>query len=90
MGSVESGNLIPLFILVASGLLNAAYFFPISYVAFFKKGEGLEGHKEASPLMVVPLVLTAILSVLFGLYPDLFFKFFYFASNIAASILGAG
>ncbi|MCP4220937.1 MAG: monovalent cation/H+ antiporter subunit D family protein, partial [bacterium] len=90
MGSVESGNLIPLFILVASGLLNAAYFFPISYVAFFKKGEGLEGHKEASPLMVIPLVLTAILSVLFGIYPDLFFKFFHFASNIAASILGAG
>jgi len=88
MGSVESGNLIPLAILVGSGLLNAAYFFPIVHIAFFRKGEGLEGKKEASPLMVVPLVVTAILSVLFGIYPDLFFNFFKLAGSIAAGIIG--
>jgi len=88
MGAIASGNLIPLAILVISGLLNAAYFFPIVHTAFFKKGENLEGKKEASLFMVVPLVITAILSILFGIYPDLFFKFFSLAGNIAASIIG--
>jgi multicomponent Na+:H+ antiporter subunit D len=90
MGSIESGNLIPLAILVGSGLLNAAYFFPIVHIAFFRKGEGLEGKTEASPLMVVPLVITAILSVLLGIYPDLFFNFFKLAGDITASIIGVG
>ncbi len=90
MGSVEMGSYIPLIILVISGLLNAAYFFPISYAAFFKKGKDLEGHGEAPAIMVVPIVITATLSLLFGFYPDLFFKFFKLASSIAGSITGAG
>jgi multicomponent Na+:H+ antiporter subunit D len=88
MGSVESGNLIPLGILVLSGLLNAAYFFPIVHIAFFKKGENLEGKGEAPMIMVVPIVITAILSLLLGIYPDLFFKFFQLAGSITSSILG--
>ena len=87
---MDSGNLLPLGILVLSGLLNAAYFFPIVHIAFFKKGEGLEGKGEAPLIMVVPLVITAILSLLFGLYPDLFFKFFSLAGSIAKSIMGVG
>ena len=88
LGSVQSGNLIPLFILVASGMLNAAYFFPIVQRAFFRKPENLEGKKEASAFMVVPLVITAILSLLFGLYPDLWLKFYHLATNIAGHITG--
>jgi len=37
--------------------------------------------------MVVPIVICAILSVLFGIYPDLFFKFFKLAGSIATSIV---
>lgn len=90
MGSIESGSLIPLVILVVSGLLNAAYFFPIVHIAFFRKGKGLEGKGEAPLTMVIPIVLAAILSLLFGIYPDLFFKFYQLAGNIAASIMGVG
>lgn len=90
MGSVELGNLIPLGILVLSGLLNAAYFFPIVHIAFFRKGENLEGKGEAPMIMVVPIVITAILSLLLGIYPDLFFKFFQLAGSITASVLGGG
>jgi multicomponent Na+:H+ antiporter subunit D len=91
MGSIQADNLVPLAILVISGLLNAAYFFPIVHIAFFREGDkGLEGKKEASPLMVAPLVITAILSVLLGIYPDLFFKFFKLAGSITASIMGVG
>ncbi len=88
MGAVQSGQIIPLAILVLSGLLNAAYFFPIIYTVFFRKGEKLEGLGEAPAIMVVPIVVTALLSVLLGIYPDLFFNFFKLASSIAASIVG--
>jgi len=87
-GSLEAGTLLPLGILVLSGILNAAYFFPIVHIAFFKKGKGLEGKGEAPLTMVVPLVITAILSLLLGIYPDLFFKFYQMATNIAGTILG--
>jgi len=92
LGSIESGNLVPLAILVVSGLLNAAYFFPIVHIAFFRKGneKELEGKGEAPLFMVIPIVITAILSLLFGIYPDLFFKFYRLAINIAASIIGGG
>lgn len=90
LGSMQADTLIPLFILVASGILNAAYFFPIAHRAFFRspKGDELAGHGEASPFMVVPLCLTAFLSVVFGIYPDLFFRFYRLAAGVAAAILG--
>jgi multicomponent Na+:H+ antiporter subunit D len=89
MGSLEGDMLVPIFILVVSGLLNAGYFFPILHRAYFKKGEGLENYGEASPLMVVPIMVTAILSVLFGLFPNLFFGFFDLAVDISTSLFNS-
>src|SRR5690625_16082 len=86
MGSLDGDMLIPALILIFSGLLNAGYFFPILYRAYFKKGEGLEHHKEASPFMVVPIVITAALSLLFGLFPNLFFNFFDLATQISTTL----
>ena len=80
-------EIIILIVFIVSGLLNAAYFFPIVYRAFFKEGENLEGHGEAPIFMVVPLVCTAVLSVLLGLNPDLFFNFYQFAFDIANTLL---
>ncbi|MEX2436182.1 MAG: monovalent cation/H+ antiporter subunit D family protein, partial [Balneolaceae bacterium] len=67
MGSLEGDMIVPVLILIVSGLLNVGYFFPIIQRAYFRKGEGLENYGEASPFMVVPLMGTAILSILFGL-----------------------
>jgi multicomponent Na+:H+ antiporter subunit D len=86
MGSLQGDMILPVVILVISGLLNIGYFFPIIHRAYFKKGEGLENFGEASPFMVVPLVITAVLSILFGLFPDLFFGFFHLASSVATSL----
>ncbi|GAA5521325.1 monovalent cation/H+ antiporter subunit D family protein [Aliifodinibius salicampi] len=86
-GVLEGGMILPLIILIISGLLNVGYFFPIIHRAYFKKGgKELEGHTEASPFMVVPIVITATASVIFGLFPDLFFHFFELASNIAETV----
>jgi len=88
VGALQANMSIALIILVLSGLLNAGYFFPIIHRAFFREGKNLEGHKEASLLMVLPIVITAFLSLLFGLFPDLFFNFFTTAVNISNSVLG--
>jgi len=84
--AAQADQPIVLFILVLSGLLNAAYFFPIVHRAFFRPAQNLEGKKEASPAMVVPIVITAALSIVFGLYPDLFFRFYHLAMSVATQI----
>lgn len=86
LGSLEGDMLLPLIILIISGLLNVGYFFPIIQRAYFRKGIGLENYGEASPFMVIPLFSTAVLSILFGLFPNLFFGFFDLASSIATSL----
>lgn len=67
-----------LLVLLASTLLNAAYFAPVTYQAFFGKrpeGETYEGIKEAPLSMVIPLMIAAIISVIIGIYPDFMMTF---------------
>ncbi|VAW38879.1 Na(+) H(+) antiporter subunit A [hydrothermal vent metagenome] len=80
VGTVEADNPILLVVLLASTMLNAAYFLPISYKAFFGKERpedaeehGGEHHTVRElPMMTIPLVFTALASVFIGLYPDFF------------------
>jgi formate hydrogenlyase subunit 3/multisubunit Na+/H+ antiporter MnhD subunit len=68
-------------VILISSLLDVIYFFPIIYTAFFKKPEGeLSGSgevkvKEAPLLMVIPLAITAIFSIIFFVYPNMFYIF---------------
>src|SRR6056300_1170655 len=67
-----------LLVLLASTLLNAAYFAPVTYKAFFGKrppGEKYEGIKEAPLAMVIPIMIAAIISVLIGIFPGFMMKF---------------
>ena len=77
-------------VLIISGLLNAAYFFPIVYRAFFRRSDHFTSFAEASPLMVVPLSLTALLSVGLGIFPDALFKWYSLANETAVSVLQHG
>lgn len=78
VGTVEAGELAFLAVLLVSSVLNAAYFLPVTYVAFFgveeSVGEAPEGSRTIKeiPLVTIPLVATAILSLLMGIYPDYF------------------
>ena len=91
LGSLEGEMLIPVFILVISGLLNVGYFFPIIQRAYFRKGdESLSNYGEASPFMVVPIMITALLSLIFGIFPDLFFHFYEIAGNVASTLFKGG
>ncbi|MFO7576401.1 MAG: monovalent cation/H+ antiporter subunit D family protein [Pelovirga sp.] len=78
LGAMDIGNMVLLGILLLSSLLNAGYFAPIVVKSFFGKplaGDTDVGSLERQPLillMVVPLVITGIISVLIGIWPDLF------------------
>jgi multicomponent Na+:H+ antiporter subunit D len=58
-------------VLLVSSLLNAAYLGPIVYRAYFEEAPDA-GHNSVVevPWMVIPLVLTALASLLLGVYPD--------------------
>lgn len=77
-GALEAGQVIILIALMASTVLNASYFGPIIYKAFFEApapGIRLEDYREAPLSMVVPLFLTALISIFLGLFPDTFMGF---------------
>jgi multicomponent Na+:H+ antiporter subunit D len=85
-GALESGLWIYLGLFLLSGLLNAGYFFPIIRRAFFLSSDKRRKFGEASMFMVIPLVLTASLSLFLGLMPDGVFSFFHLASDVATNI----
>ena len=83
LGSMEAHQIPILLCLLVSTVLNAAYFLPITYKAFFEKEEVTASHALESshghhaeireiPMVVIPLVVTAIISLLIGVYPDYF------------------
>jgi multicomponent Na+:H+ antiporter subunit D len=85
-GTLEADLGIYLGLLLLSGLLNAAYFFPIIRRAYFMKSDKRTKFAEASLFMVVPLVVTAALSIYLGLVPDGIFHFYQLATDTAANI----
>jgi len=77
LGTLEADQWVMLVVLLVSSLLNAAYFLPIVYRAFFVTPEESMfegGMKEAPAWCVVPLVLTAAASVFMFFYPQPFFR----------------
>jgi multicomponent Na+:H+ antiporter subunit D len=76
LGSMELKSAGLLTVLMVSSILNASYFVPVVVKAFFPRNgaAGTLRFAEASPFMVVPLFVTAVLSVAIGFYPDLFLR----------------
>ena len=73
LGAIEAYMIPILVVIITSTLLNAAYFLPIIYAAFYKQPPAGEpqGMHEAPALMVVPLVLTAIGAMALFFWPAL-------------------
>ena len=72
VGSLERGNVWLLGVLLASSLLNAAYLGPIVFRAYFEE-EPAGSHSDAVvevPWMVVPLGVTALATLILGVYPN--------------------
>ncbi|MCF2949193.1 monovalent cation/H+ antiporter subunit D family protein [Paraglaciecola aquimarina] len=68
-GAFEANNLIAVFTIIGSTVLNAAYFLPILYMVWFEQEkEGGKEHGEAPVLAVLALCLTALLTLGFFLF----------------------
>ena len=65
-GAFEADNYVAIFTMIASTALNALYFLPIIYLAWFgREPEGAREHGEAPFPAVLALTATAALTVLF-------------------------
>ena len=70
LGTIDAGHYVLLVVLLASSLLNAAYLWPIVFKAYFAKEETPPTEEiRENPWMVVPLVVTALGSLLLGIFP---------------------
>ncbi|UCG77617.1 MAG: monovalent cation/H+ antiporter subunit D family protein [Nitrospirota bacterium] len=77
LGTIEADQIVMLFVLLTSSLLNAAYFLPIVYKAFFCTAEESmfdDKVAEAPVWCVAPLSLTALVSIALFFYPTLFMR----------------
>jgi multicomponent Na+:H+ antiporter subunit D len=68
VGAAESGVWVAVGALLASTVLNVAYFAPIIVRAFAEPASGPRA--EARPALLVPLLLTAAAGLILGLAPD--------------------
>jgi multicomponent Na+:H+ antiporter subunit D len=78
VGALDAGSIGIVVVLLASSLLNAAYFVPVVYRGFFgppSAEEASHHHGEAPLAMLIPLCLTAVISVVIGVFPDLIMHF---------------
>jgi multicomponent Na+:H+ antiporter subunit D len=77
LGALETEQLVVVGVIFASTLLNAAYFLPVVYAAFFRTpaaeahDHGHDSHGEAPFPVVAALVVTALGTVALFLMPDL-------------------
>ncbi|MDH4319317.1 MAG: monovalent cation/H+ antiporter subunit D family protein [Desulfobulbaceae bacterium] len=79
VGSMEANQVGILLILIASTILNAGYFAPVVYKAFFGKvpeGEvAVVGIKEAPLSMLIPILIAVTISVIIGICPNIMMQF---------------
>lgn len=77
-GAIEADMLWVMVVYLVSSLLNAAYFLPIIYKAFFCTDEEsmFEKRIEEAPMCcVIPLVITAVISIVLFFMPGIFLDF---------------
>lgn len=76
LGTLEAQQTMFMLVLLLSSFLNAFYFLPIVYKGFFGKnediGEGPVQIQEANLCCVVPLMITAVVSIALFFYPTVF------------------
>ncbi|MDH5188138.1 MAG: monovalent cation/H+ antiporter subunit D family protein [Rhodospirillaceae bacterium] len=72
-GALETGQMFAIGVIIISTLLNAAYFLPIVYAAFFKPevSPPKHPHGEAPLAIVIAISLTAIGTMALFFFPDI-------------------
>ncbi|OEF97865.1 proton-conducting transporter transmembrane domain-containing protein [Desulfuribacillus alkaliarsenatis] len=78
LGAIQGGQVLFIVVMIASALLSLSYLMPVVYMAFFNhKTQG--SNQDVAPiklpaiipkLLVIPIVITALSSVILGVYPN--------------------
>ncbi|MCH2159526.1 MAG: monovalent cation/H+ antiporter subunit D family protein [Oleiphilaceae bacterium] len=74
LGSLETSQWVAVIALILSTLLNAAYFIPIVYAAYFKSepnDQKHQSHGEAPLMILIPLLITAGMTLFMFFNPEL-------------------
>ena len=88
LGTLEAQQTIFMVVLLVSSFLNAFYFLPIVYKAFFGKSEEEDEDgapvkiQEANLCLVIPLLISAIISIVLFFYPTVFINLIKVGLNI--------
>ncbi|MEX1313893.1 MAG: monovalent cation/H+ antiporter subunit D family protein [Desulfotignum sp.] len=77
LGTLEAGQTVFMVVLLISSFLNAFYFLPIVFQGFFGKSDDAPVNapvtiREANLCLVVPLALTALVSIALFFFPQMF------------------
>ncbi|TMP34266.1 complex I subunit 5 family protein [Pseudoalteromonas rubra] len=94
-GALEAGFYWVLGVLIISSLLNAIYFLPILYAAWFKPQQGAwpkekpRGRLETHWMLMLPPIVTALLALSAGLFADAQFSPLNWVKLIAAREYGS-
>ena len=78
-------------VLLISAMLGISYLVPVIFIAFFPKEKPTEFTKlhEANPFMLVPIMVTGVLSVVMGINPN-FGPHLYDLATLAAEAVMKG
>ena len=88
LGALQVNQPLYIAVLIGSALLGLSYLMPVCYLSFFKpndKGE-FKTYGEANKFMLVPICVTAVLSVVLGIMPNFGPHLYDLASMAAQSI----
>jgi multicomponent Na+:H+ antiporter subunit D len=86
-GALDAGYGVFVAVLLLSGLLSAAYLFPIAYAAF-AGGTGRVRFDEPSPAVWLPPAATAVATVVLGLAPAAGLQLYRLAWHAASAVTG--
>lgn len=88
LGALQMSEPLYVAVLIASALLSLSYLMPVSFMAFFKKNENgdFQTYGEAHKMMLIPLMITAVMAIVWGILPNFGGHFFDLATMAAQSI----
>lgn len=89
LGALYMGQPVYIAILLTSSMLGLAYLLPITYIAFFSKNTTGEFTrlKEASPFMLIPICITAALTIILGILPNFGLNLYALAEMAANAVV---
>ena len=78
LGAVEKGKPVFASVMIAGALLTIASLMPVVIAAFRKENDDYSASEEAGAglCMLIPVILTVIISILLGILPDIWLRLF--------------